>query len=376
MQKHATNAPHVVVLIPSLHPDHLLSAYVQELIAHGYKRIVIVDDGSGPEYREIFDGLNALDECAVLSYDVNLGKGHALKHGMAYIAETYPDAEGIVTADSDGQHTASDVTKVAEAMQKGGEGLYLGTRDFSGQDIPSKSRLGNRLTSFFFALLYGHWLPDTQTGLRGFSLDLIPTMAAIPGDRFEYEMNMLIHFSGRHIPMHIVPIQTIYLQENKGTHFRPIRDSARIYKHLFGNFFKYASASAVSTAVDVLLFTLLNRWILPGIVSDPLRNVLWGINIVVFWATLLARVCSALLNYRLNKSLVFRIERSRGSLVRYGLLVVAVMLVSATLVSFMSNPLHLAATPSKIVVDTLLFFANYRIQKAWVFRETDGGVTQ
>ncbi len=376
MQELFASAPDVVVLIPSLHPDHLLPDYVHDLIAHGYSRIVIVDDGSGPDYAHIFNALDELDACHVLSYPVNHGKGYALKHGMEYIAKTFPSADGVITADSDGQHTATDVTKVAHVLKAGGEGLYLGTRDFGEQDVPSKSKLGNRLTSVFFALLYGRWLPDTQTGLRGFSMDQIPGLLAIPGDRFEYEMNMLIHYAGLHIPMHIVPIQTIYLQENKGTHFRPIRDSARIYKHLFGNFFKYASASALSTLVDVVLFTVLNRWLLPQVVSDPFRNVLWGINIVVFWATLVARVCSALLNYRLNKSLVFRIGRSRGSLLRYAVLVVGVMLVSATLVSFMSNPLQFAATPSKIVVDTALFFANYRIQKSWVFRETDGGNNQ
>ena len=370
MTNSVPQVPNVVVLIPSLHPDHLLPAYVHDLIAHGYRRIVIVDNGSGPDYADIFSGLDALPECTVLSYEVNQGKGHALKFGMAYIAEHFPDADGIVTADSDGQHTSHDVTQVANAMITGGKGLYLGSRDFSGKDIPPKSRLGNRLTSVFFALLYGHWLPDTQTGLRGFTLDQVPMLRTIAGNRFEYEMNMLIHYAGMHIPFHIVPIQTIYLQENKGTHFRPIRDSARIYKHLFGNFFKYASASALSTLVDIGLFTLLNRLILPLIISNPFQSVLWDINIVVFWATLLARVCSSLLNYRLNKSLVFRIERSRGSLIRYAMLVVGVMLLSATLVSFMSNPLQLAATPSKIVVDTALFFANYRIQKHWVFRET------
>lgn len=376
MQNNVLNTRNVVVLIPSLHPDHLLPAYVQELIAHGYTRIVIVDDGSGPEYQDIFGNLDDLAECRVLSYETNRGKGHALKHGLAFIAATYPDAEGVITADSDGQHTAADVTKVAESLKIDGEGLYLGTRDFGGKDIPSKSRLGNRLTSVFFALLYGRWLKDTQTGLRGFALDLIPTMLAIPGERFEYEINMLIHFSGRHIPMHIVPIQTIYLKENKGTHFRPIRDSARIYGHLFGNFLRYASSSAVSALLDLALFTLMNRWLLPMVVPDPQARVLWGIGIVVFYATLIARVCSSLVNYKLNKSLVFRIAHSRGSLIRHALLVLSVMLLSATLVSIMTNGLHAAATPSKILVDTLLFFVNFRIQKSWVFMVTDGGIKQ
>lgn len=372
MQNSLTAVPGIVVLIPSLHPNHLLPEYVQDLIRHGYSRIVVVDDGSGPDYQDIFSGLDALPECSVLSYPVNRGKGHALRHGMAYIRDHFPDALGIITADSDGQHTVEDVTSVAAALRDGRDGLYLGTRDFSGSNIPSKSRLGNRLTSVFFALLYGHWLPDTQTGLRGFSASLIPAMLAIPGDRFEYEMNMLVQFAGKHIPFHIVPIRTIYLEENKGTHFRPIRDSARIYKHLFGSFYKYASASAVSTLLDIVLFHALFHWLLPALL-DPGQTMLWGVTRIAFWSTLLSRVCSSLLNYRLNKSLVFRLGRSRGSLLRYALLVVAVMSVSATVVSFFTQTLGFPATPSKILIDTTLFFINFRVQKSWVFRETDGG---
>ncbi len=357
-----------VVLIPSLHPDEKLEQYVRDLTASGFERIVIVDDGSGPAYRHIFDRLADFPGCDVLSYPENGGKGHALKYGIRHIMEVYPDAPGVVTADSDGQHTAGDCLKVSGAMLSQPKKLVLGTRDFSQSNVPGKSRAGNRLTSVFFALLYGHWLPDTQTGLRGIHRDLLPRMLEIPGERFEYEMNMLIHCAGWHLDFQLVPISTIYLMQNKGTHFRPFSDSARIYRLLFSNFFKFASASALSTVMDVTLFTVLDKWLLPALfpVFLTIRDYA-----LVLSATAFARVCSSLLNYRINRQFVFHIQRSRGALVRYAVLVILVLLTSASLVSGLNQLLGMDKTLAKVFVDTGLFFINYRIQKAWVFYSPD-----
>ncbi len=358
-----------VVLIPSLHPDHLLTEYVEDLIRHGFRRIVVVDDGSGPEYASLFEGLKSYPECEVIGYAVNGGKGHALKYGVRHICQRYPDATGIITADSDGQHTSEDVMKVAAALLEHPDDLIVGSRDFKAENVPFKSRAGNRLTSVFFALLYGRWLPDTQTGLRGFSLRLAPLMLEVPGERFEYEMNMLIICSSRHIRFQTVPIRTIYIEENRRTHFRPFHDSARIYAQLFRNFFRYASASGLSTVLDIAVFTALDKWILPLTGLDPRLRVLWGISLAVLIANGTARVCSSVFNYKVNKSFVFHTKSSRGSFGRYVLLAVAVLIVSSTLISSINSWLGWDKTVLKIFVDTFLFFINYRLQRSWVFAE-------
>ncbi len=355
-----------VILIPSLHPDEKLGLYVEDLIAHGFERIVVVDDGSGPDYAPCFEALATHPQCKVLGYAVNQGKGHALKHGMRHILETYPDAPGVITADSDGQHTAPDCLRVAEAMLAHPDRLVLGSRDFSLPGVPPKSRTGNRLTSFFFMLLYGHWLGDTQTGLRGISRALLPRMLEVPGSRFEYEMNMLIHCSGWNVGFETVPIATIYLEANAGTHFRPFHDSVCIYRLLFANFFKFASASALSTLLDHGLFNLLERWLLPSLVrwAAPAQ---FAFTSFVLPATAIARLCSSLFNYRVNRQFVFRIGKSKGALLRYVLLAAVVMLASAFLVDAANNILGMDTGLAKIIVDTALFFINYRIMKAWVF---------
>lgn len=354
-----------VILIPSLHPDEKLGAYVQALVGSGFEHIVVVDDGSGPAYAHFFEALAAYPQCRVLGYEVNRGKGYALKHGIRYILDAFPGTPGVITADSDGQHTAEDCLKVGARMLQSPDHLVLGVRDFSQAGVPAKSMMGNRLTTFFFALLYGRWLTDTQTGLRGISSQLMPRMLEIPGERFEYEMNMLIYCAGWNIPFIKQTIRTIYLEENKSSHFRPFHDSARIYAQLFRNFFKFASASVLSTLLDVGLFTLLDKAFIPTLLPWVTSH---GVYYHVLAATAIARACSALFNYKINKQFVFRIGKCKGSLPRYALLVVVSLLASATLVNTLNINLSMDRTLAKIIVDTLLFFVNYRIQKAWVFK--------
>ena len=76
-----------VALIPTFRPDGTLFNTLAELRCRGIDRVV-VDDGSGMEYRNLFR--RATRDAIVLSYGVNHGKGHALKLGLRYIQEHYP----------------------------------------------------------------------------------------------------------------------------------------------------------------------------------------------------------------------------------------------------------------------------------------------
>jgi len=162
----ALDAKNTVILIPSLEPDERLPVYARALKAKGFTRLVVVDDGSSEKYQPIFAEIDEMDGCTVLHHEVNKGKGVALKTGYAYIQKNLPDAVGVITADADGQHTVEDCWRLAEALCEGKDELYLGSRDFNLDHVPPKSRYGNKITSTVFRLLYGQWLPDTQTGLR------------------------------------------------------------------------------------------------------------------------------------------------------------------------------------------------------------------
>ena len=355
------------VLIPSLSPDDRLPAYVKELLAADFGLILVVDDGSSAEYQKFFDEIAGWERCHVLHHEVNRGKGAALRTGFAYLKE-HTKLQGMITADSDGQHTVPDTLKLAtELSQK--EELLLGSRDFSknNPNIPGRSRFGNRCTSAVFAALYGHWLPDTQTGLRAVNRACFDDLLAITGDRFEYEMNMLIYCATHKIEFVILPIETIYLEENKSSHFHPLRDSWRIYKLLLGSFFRYSAASVISFLVDYAVLSLLMFWVFKDKPDITLLGIPFSFKALV--ATPIARLCSAPLNFLLNKHFVFQAKKSHYAVERYVVLAVCSLIVTTFVFGFLD---HYVNTPFlhillKIVIDTAMYVINFRIQKAWVF---------
>lgn len=357
----ALDPTQAVILIPSLEPDERLPVYVTALLTRGFHQVVIVDDGSSAKYQDIFNRLDAMEGCHVLHHEVNRGKGAGLKTGYRWIEKHCPDCTGVITADADGQHTVEDCWRLAEALTEDKKALYLGSRDFSLPDVPPKSRVGNRITTFVFWALYGQWLPDTQTGLRAFRREELPFMLDVAGERFEYEMNVLIACARAHIPMLPLTIETVYENDNAGTHFHPIKDSVRIYKVIFGNFFRFVGTSLLSFLIDQGL-----AWLLADVVLNH-----YGISHEgVIWASgLLARLVSSVCNFLMNRSFVFKLKGSAKSAVwKYAVLCVIIICLSnlgVTLLSAVGMNDRLA----KMICDTLLYFVSYRAQNRWVFQD-------
>jgi dolichol-phosphate mannosyltransferase len=302
--------------------------------------------------------------CEVITHPVNLGKGAALKSAFQEVSKIKGLA-GVVTADADGQHSASDVLKVAEALIAGArskrQGLILGTRSLNTKDVPWKSRLGNTLTSALVKLLFGKYISDTQTGLRGIPASMLEEQQKVRGDRFEYEMGALFKALTDKAPVVEVPINTIYPEgKNKETHFRPLVDSAKIYFVIFGQFMGFASSSLISFLVDIALFVFIIDTFFNGS-SDP------G---VVVTSVVFARIGSSLVNFSLNKGLVFSNQgQKRKTLVRYYLLAITVLTLSATGSAVMAQVLDGRVVWAKILVDSVLFILSYLIQRRWVFKQ-------
>ena len=361
MANHA--AEQAVILIPSLEPDERLPAYIQKLKEGGFAHIVVIDDGSSEKYQPIFEEVDAVEDTVVLHHEVNRGKGVALKTGYKYIMENMPDITGVITADADGQHTVADCLHLAEQLEKGERALYLGSRDFNLENVPPKSRSGNKITSVIFKLLYGQYLPDTQTGLRAFRKEELPFMAEVEGERYEYEMKVLIACSRARIPMIPITIETIYENENEGTHFHPIRDSWRIYKVIFGSFVKFMSVSLICFLIDQLLALVLRKWILPpvGFARGSMLNLQisgWG-----------ARLVSSVINFIMNKNLVFKMKGKAGKpALKYAILCIAIITISNAGVWALGK-IGMADWLAKILMDTMLYFLSYRFQERWVFKE-------
>ncbi|WP_171631529.1 bifunctional glycosyltransferase family 2/GtrA family protein [Paenibacillus plantarum] len=347
-----------IILIPSLEPDERLLVYVRQLQSYGFMTIIVVDDGSGEEYQPIF---RELDEngCVMLRHSKNQGKGAALKTGFQHIERQYEEVACVITADSDGQHAAEDVYRLAEEAERHPEALVLGVRNFSGGGIPPKSLLGNRITSFMFSMLYGKRLSDTQTGLRAFGPRLLAFMQGVRGSRFEYELQMLISCIRSGIPIVTLPIQTIYENGNAGTHFKAVRDSIRVMTVLLSNFLQFIFSSIASSVVDLGI-----AWLLLDVLR-PLLGQQDFIRIVV--ATVIARIVSIMVNYLLNRHVVFRKENSLGSLWRYLTLCAAVIVLSSTGVYVIHTTFFMSEKIAKLICDALLFLLSFQVQRRWVF---------
>lgn len=353
----------VSVIIPAYKPDEKLIKLLGELVTIGFTDILVVNDGSGEAFAPIFEKVRAFSECTLLTHEENKGKGMALKTAMSFFAEHRKDYTGVVTADADGQHLPKDIAAVAQEVT-GQSKVILGVRDFSKSDIPARSVAGNRITSAVFALFFGMKLKDTQTGLRGIPAKYLETLLAAGGDRYEYETNQLLMLNKYNIPYEQVEIATVYIDENQTSHFHVVRDSLRIY----GLILKYVFSSSASFVIDALLFYVVKKWGVSPFDFLPLT----------FFASLVARAVSSVVNYVLNAKLVFQDNVNRATFVKYYILVVVQILISALCVFVLENTFEILSpalsTVLKILVDTILFFFSFRIQHKWVFdsRKKDG----
>ena len=333
------------VLIPAYQPDARLPRLILELHrADPSTKIVVVDDGSGQKFSDIFEA-SATAGAHVISYEHNRGKGYALREGFTWIRDVAGDSpECVVTADADGQHTLNDIFRVGRTCTDTGKSV-LGVREFVGH-VPARSRIGNTATSALFWLATGWKLKDTQTGLRAFPVALLPELLEVQGDRYEYELRVLLHLAKFRHPVTQIPIETIYEAGNPTSHFRPLQDSARIWAPLL----KFAASSGVATIIDYVLVLVL--------------NALTG---ALFFPVIAARLVSASVNFAMNRR-VFEATGVplRRSALRYAALAVAVIAGSYTMLAVLTGigmPLWIA----KIIADTTMYLVSYSAQSRYVF---------
>jgi glycosyltransferase involved in cell wall biosynthesis len=335
----------MTVLIPAYEPTLKLLKLILELKEKTNFNILIVDDGSGEKFESILRKAETLG-CTVLRHETNLGKGAALKTGFLHLlTQDVPD--DVVCADSDGQHRPDDIIRVACAVGPR-SAMVLGTREFTGK-VPLKSRLGNKATALLFKLATGIGLKDTQTGLRAYPARLLDWLLTVEGDRFEYELNLLLAAKKAGIIIRQVTIATVYDNNNRGTHFRPVRDSVKILAPIL----TFCSSSLISGILDfflLFLFQSLSGSLLAGVVS--------------------ARIISSVFNYTFNKYLVFKAKNvpNMQSAPKYFALAAVIMALNYGLLALMTAGLIIPGVPAKLLTEAILFILSYTVQKLYVFR--------
>lgn len=338
-----------VYIIPAYQPDNRFIALIQSLSKGSQCGIIVVDDGSREECKKIFSDIAAIPGIILLRHAVNLGKGAALKTAFNYVLLNFPQAPGVITIDADGQHLPADVEKVAAALINSPQKLCLGIRSFR-SDVPLRSQFGNLLTRYVFRFLIGKKLQDTQTGLRGIPLNLLPRLLRISNNRYEFELDMLVQAAQSHAFLE-VPIQTVYEEGNKSSHFNPVLDSLRIYFV----FFRFLFASLATYFVDITTFTIvyfLTDKILPAFFAGRLL----GLFVAIYGA----------------KVFVFRSNKTTQEVApKFLLLWLSHMSLSYGLIYLFTNTWHFNVYLCRVLVDVFLYAFNFLIQREFIFSRSE-----
>lgn len=345
-----------IALIPAYEPDGALLKLLNELSLAGFE-IIVVDDGSGVIYSDLFQEVES--KAVLLRHLNNRGKGAALKTGFSYIKKYFDEDIVIVTLDADGQHTVSDTLKICAEAEKNSAHLILGSRKLKDK-VPLRSQFGNSVTRWIYWLSTGLKVHDTQTGLRAFSFEQLPRLCAIEGQRYEYEMNVLLEFARNNISITEVEIETIYINNNVASHFNIMRDSARIY----GQIIKFLASSLIGFLTDYLLYLFVSL-LTAGLGSTA---SLWISNIT-------ARVVSSNVNFLINRNFVFEAKgKLSRSAAQYFLLALAILVGNTLLLNLLVGVLAFNRYFAKLLTEVLFFSLSFFVQRLLIFRkERDRG---
>ena len=364
----------VVAVVPSLSPDEKLPNTVKGLLDAGFRRVIVVDDGSKAEYGHRFEECAAHAGVTLLRHEVNKGKGAAMKTAFSHVLAAMPDCTGVVTVDGDGQHRPEDCRNCSEAMLRDDK-IVLGVRDFTLPDVPKRSRRGNHVTSAVFRIFCGMKLSDTQTGLRAIPIDLLPQILKVKGDRYEFETQMLLDFKTYRIPYEEVKIETVYIEENQTSHFRVVRDSFRIYKMILAHFLKFSATSVGSFFLEEGILALV-LFMLLSATGETNKNDL-GINAVAF---LIARFSSSVFNVLMNYFVVFKAKCSfwKAALKYYAICIPLAAVQLPLILLSLKGVNQWGFLPPQVekyaqliiqpLVQVILFLATYGLQREWVYK--------
>ena len=343
------------LIIPAYKPSTELLALLDRFGSVDSFLPIVVDDGSGADFAPVFDALP--EGVTLLRHPENRGKGAALKTAFRHVLEKCPQCDLAVTADADGQHRYEDIVRVRDRAAENAGALVLGSRKFEG-DVPLRSRFGNGVTRHVFSVASGVKVYDTQTGLRAFGRDALKTFIDIPGDRYEYEINMLLTAAQSGMPVIEEWIETVYIDDNSSSHFNPLKDSLKIYLCIF----KFAASSLLAFVVDyilVLLFSALTKS--------------WPASTSLNFSVIAARLISATVNFTVNRRVVFKGNESLWkAVVKYAALALVVLGLNLALMHLLTG-LGWSIPLAKIVVEILLFCMNFVVQGKFVYRKGKTG---
>ncbi|MEP0263977.1 DUF2062 domain-containing protein [Dokdonia sp.] len=211
------------MLIPTYNNDATLKSVIDRVLDYT-TQVIIVNDGATDTTSQILESYTDLQQIHI---ENNRGKGNALRVGFDHAENLgYHFA---ISIDSDGQHFPEDIPVFVNALEQDEDKnvLFIGSRNMNQDGIPKKSSFGNTFSNFWFNVETGIKLEDTQSGFRLYPLKEIKKLTLYT-TKFELEIEVIVKAAWSGVRVKNIPIQILYQEEERVSHFRPFKDFTRI----------------------------------------------------------------------------------------------------------------------------------------------------
>ena len=209
----------ILVIVPIHDGRRTIAGVVENLRRHAVN-VLVVNDGSSDDTAALAEKAGA----SVVSLPSQMGKGVALRAGMARAISREPRPSWLVFCDGDGQHLPEELPRFIERMN-GDNDLLLGSRMGGASNIPAARLATNRAGSRVLHFITGQAVPDTQCGYRAIRSELAARLE-LESEGFEIETEMLLKALRLGAKWEAVPVSAVY--EGEPSHYRPVADTFRI----------------------------------------------------------------------------------------------------------------------------------------------------
>lgn len=218
----------IAAVIPALNEARTIRQ-VAEQTQRQVDQVIVIDDGSTDQTSAELEGLDV----TLIRRDTPGGKAAALAIGFERALADGSDC--VVTLDGDGQHNPNDIARLVEAANAHPEDLVIGARLRQRHRQPGIRKFANRIADFFVSWASGQRVPDSQTGFRAYPRKLLQNVQPSTARRhgFVFETAMLIDGARAGHPCLAVPIDSVYQEGARPSHFRPGKDVWEIFWFVF-----------------------------------------------------------------------------------------------------------------------------------------------
>lgn len=338
-------------VIPAYNPGLPIISVISEAIKY-VDFVFLIDDGCNEENKRYIHECSKYQNVKLISWHRNRGKGHALFEGFRESLKHKTDY--IITLDSDGQHNPKEITKFIQHINESEypPDLLIGTRKEIAS-MPLKSKIGNIFTVKLFHYIFGRNISDTQSGFRAHSAAFLrDILQNISPGKYETEMKILTRGVKANWKIDSIIIETIYLNRNINTKFRPLIDSCRVLMPLA----KYTAVAISSFCIDYTLFLIL--------------SYIFGVYYLS--SHIISRIVSSTFNYFTNKKLVFKSRnKTLPEYAKYLIVLFISFLITSLLLYIFVDVIGISKAIAKPIAEITMFFINFLMLNKFVFKNQE-----